>query len=60
MIFVYVLLMINIITTLGVCFCAGAMLSIKDDIDDRIVELSMIETHIVSMLPDNDEKGDII
>ena len=56
MIIEYMLLLINIITTLSVCFVAGAMYKIKDDIDDRLDELSMIETHIVSLLPDEDKK----
>lgn len=56
MIIEYMLLLINIITTLSVCFVAGAMYKIKDDIDDRLDELSMIETHIVALLPDDETK----
>lgn len=52
MIIMYTLLFINIVTTLSVCFVAGAIFKLKDDIDDRLDELSMIETQIVSLIPD--------
>lgn len=47
-----ILLLINIISTLAVCLCAGAMLAIREEINDRIDELSMIECKIVKQLPD--------
>lgn len=56
MIIMYTLLFINIVTTLSVCFVAGAIFKLKDDIDDRLDELSMIETQIVSLIPDEEIK----
>ena len=51
-----VLTFINVISSLAMCLCAGAMLSMREEIRDRIDELSMIECQIVRLLPDNEKE----
>lgn len=53
-----VLTFINVISSLAMCLCAGAMLSIREEIRDRIDELSMIECKVIRHLPE-DEEDDI-
>lgn len=47
-----VLTFINFISSLAMCLCAGAMLSIREEIRDRIDELSMIECQVIRHLPE--------
>lgn len=51
-----VLTFINVISSLAMCLCAGALLNMREEIRDRIDELSMIECQIVRLLPDNEKE----
>lgn len=51
-----VLTFINVISSLAMCLCAGAMLNIREEIKDRIDELSMIECQVIRYLPEEVEE----
>lgn len=51
-----VLTFINVISSLAMCLCAGAMLNIREEIKDRIDELSMIECQVIRHLPEEAEE----
>lgn len=53
-----VLTFINVISSLAICLCAGAMLNMREEIKDRIDELSMIECQVIRHLPE-DVKEDV-
>lgn len=48
-----VLTFVNVISVVAICLCAGSMLSIRDEIVDRITELSMIECRIIKEMGDD-------
>lgn len=45
---------VNFISVLAVCLCAGSMLHIRDEIEDRITELSMIECKLIKNMEDEE------
>lgn len=49
-----ILTFVNVISAVAICLCAGSMLSIRDEIVDRITELSMIECRIIKEMGDDD------